>query len=288
MSGDFVLNTIGALFLFAFGSSIGSFLNVVAYRVPLGRSVVSPGSACPRCGCEVPWYALIPVLGYLVVRGKCVQCKGHVSLRYPIVEAIVGALTAIVVFRYSSPSELLANLPGNSYSITPYFGTLRFQVYGDIVTGLWVLYTGIALSLIDLDHRILPDVITLPGTLVGVLLGSMNPVLGFWGSCLGVLVGAGGIFLVAKSYELIRNREGIGFGDVKYLGFIGAVVGWQGVVWVIAIASVIGAIVGISFILVKRKSMSFAIPFGPFLAFAAFLMTIWGEEIRLFVYPPPT
>lgn len=287
LGDDLFLNIVGSLFLFAFGGSIGSFLNVVAYRLPLGRSVIRPGSACPRCGNPIPWYVLLPVLGYLFAMGKCVRCKGRISARYPIVEALAGFLTILVVFRYATPAELISNFGGNAYSASSQLGALRYQVYGDIVSGLWVLYTGIVLSIIDLDHRILPDVITLPGTLVGLMLGTFNPALGFWQSCLGVLVGAGGIFLIAKSYELVRNREGIGFGDVKYLGFIGAVVGWQGVIWVIAIASLLGAVVGIAIVGLKKKTLAHAIPFGPFLAFGAFLMVLWGEAIRLFVYPPP-
>ncbi len=287
MTTDTAINIVGALIVFVFGASIGSFLNVVAYRLPLGRSLIRPGSACPHCGTPIPWYALLPVLGYFLLLGACVKCKSRISPRYPIVEALTGFLTLIVVFRYATPLEIAANLGGNSYSISPSMENLRFQIYGDIMTGLWILYTGMALSLIDLDHQILPDVITLPGTIVGILLGSLNPALGFWQSCLGAAVGAGGIFIVAKSYELIRNREGLGFGDVKYLGFIGAVVGWQGVVWVIAIASVVGALVGIAIIFLRKKTLTLAIPFGPFLALAAFVITLWGESIRLFVYPPP-
>ncbi len=287
MTTDTAINVVGAIMIFMFGASIGSFLNVVAYRLPLGRSLLRPGSACPRCGTPIPWYALLPVVGYFIVLGTCAKCKSRISPRYPVVEALTGLLTLVVVFRYATPLEIAANLGGNTYSISESMEPLRFQIYGDIITGLWILYTGIALSLIDLDHQILPDVITLPGTLVGILLGSFNPVLGFWQSCLGAVVGAGGIFLIAKSYELIRNREGLGFGDVKYLGFIGAIVGWQGVVWVIAIASMVGAVVGISIILIRKKTLTLAIPFGPFLALAAFIITLWGESVRLFVYPPP-
>ncbi len=286
MSTDSIFNLVGALFIFAFGASIGSFLNVVAYRLPLGRSLIRPGSTCPRCGKPIPWYALLPVLGYLILRGACAHCKKRVSPRYPIVEALTGFLTVLVVFRYATPLEILSQITGNSYSATPYFTNLRFQVYGEIVTALWILYTGIALSLIDLDHRILPDVITLPGTAVGIILGSLSPTLGLIGSLLGVVVGAGGIFLIAKTYEIVRNREGLGFGDVKYLGFIGAVVGWQGVIWVIAIASIVGAVVGLAVITVKKKSLTFALPFGPFLALGAFLIALWGNEIRAFLYPP--
>jgi prepilin signal peptidase PulO-like enzyme (type II secretory pathway) len=195
-------------------------------------------------------------------------------------------LSVVVVYRYGAPVDLWMALTGNTYSSTLSFDGMRYQVIGQVITGLWILYTGMVLTLIDIDHQILPDVITLPGTLVGICLGSLNPAVGFFGSLIGITVGAGGIYLIAKAYELIRHREGMGFGDVKYLGFIGAVVGWQGVVWVIAIASLVGAVLGIGVIFFRKKSLTFALPFGPFLAFAALLMTLWGEEIRLFVYPP--
>jgi leader peptidase (prepilin peptidase)/N-methyltransferase len=202
------------------------------------------------------------------------------------VEFLTGALTVGVILRYGTPLDLWLTLFGNDYTSYITLDSMRYQVFGSVITALWVLYTGMVLTLIDIDHRILPDVITLPGTLVGLALGSVNPQVGFVGSLLGVVVGAGGIYLIAKAYELVRHREGMGFGDVKYLGFIGAVVGWQGVIWVVAIASVVGAVVGMSVILVRKKSMTYALPFGPFLALAAILIALWGEEIRLFVYPP--
>jgi leader peptidase (prepilin peptidase)/N-methyltransferase len=281
-----VYDWIGAVFLFAFGACIGSFLNVVAYRIPLGKSIISPASSCPHCGTFIRAHALIPIIGYFLTGRRCGTCKMPISFRYPVVELLTALLTVFLFFHHITPSEAMLRVFGIGDDVGAAIGPFRYDVWISVLTGLWILYTGIALTLIDLDHQILPDVITLPGTVVGFILGSLNRELEWTGSLAGILVGACSLLAIAKAYEWLRKREGMGLGDVKYLGFIGAVLGWQGVVWVVAIASMIGAVVGISLAIWRRKSLTLALPFGPFLAFGALVVFLWGLELREWFYPP--
>lgn len=283
--GPSVLDFVFAALVFAFGASLASFLNVVAWRVPLRQSVVTPSSRCPQCETPVPWWGLIPILGWFLVRGKCVNCKAPVSPVYPIVETLGGLGTVFLVLHHTDAASVVSLMSGGDLqgSGVP-LGRLRYGFVVPLATSLWLFYTAIPLVIIDLRYRLLPDRITFPGTAVALALGCVNPALGWQGTLLGAAVGAGGLLVVAKGYEWLRGREGMGLGDVKYLALIGAVVGWQGVVLTVALASFSGALVGIAVGIVKRQGLQAAIPFGPFLALGALVVNIWGETLQRLFY----
>jgi len=282
---------VGALLL-AFGATIGSFLNVVAWRLPRGESVVSPASHCTSCGTPVPWWGLVPIFGWMLVRARCVKCHEKVSVVYPIVEALCGIGTVALFFHHASAEELVNALSGmgggageaslNGTGAT--LGRFRFGFLPPLFASLWLLYTAIPLVMIDLKYRLLPDAITLPGALVAFVIALALPDIGWKGALLGIAVGSGGLFTIAKGYELLRRREGLGMGDVKYLALIGALVGWQGVIMTIAIASCLGALVGIALGLIRKEGLQTVIPFGPFLAFGALAVNLFGDEIQLLLY----
>lgn len=213
------------------------------------------------------------------------KCREPVSPLYPVVETVAGLGTVFLFFHHTDAASVLALVAGGDAdgSGVP-LGRFRYGFAVPLATSLWLFYTAIPLVIIDLRFRLLPDVITLPGTAVAIALGTLNPALGWQATLLGAAVGAGGLLAVAKGYEWIRGREGMGLGDVKYLALIGAVVGWQGVVLTVALASFAGALVGIAVGFVKREGLQAAIPFGPFLALGALVVNIWGESLQMLLY----
>lgn len=260
--------------IFCFGACMGSYLNVVAYRLPLGLSTIYPSSHCPNCKTPVAVVALIPIVGFFWEQGQCRACKEKISKIYPLVETLTGLATcAMILCLQGHPTRFFAQI----FDLNSYFnrgndlGTIRV-----VIAGLWLLYTAIPLSIIDIRFRILPDRITLPGCVVGFGLGSILPGLGPVGSAVGILVGGGGLYAISKFYELVRKREGMGMGDVKYLAMIGAVVGWEGVIHVIALSSLLGALVGITISIYNKSSvLTGEIPFGPFLALSAICVFVY-------------
>ncbi|MBS3919027.1 MAG: prepilin peptidase [Deltaproteobacteria bacterium] len=236
-----------------FGLMIGSFLNVCIHRLPKEESIVKPGSHCPKCQTPIRYYDNIPVLSYLILGGKCRYCQVSISIQYPIVEAIT-ALSSFFLF------------------IT--FGvSLSFIYYFSFVAAL------IAITVIDLYHQIIPDVISLPGIVIGLLGSLVIPQITFWSSLIGVLSGGGSLFLVATVYQWLFKREGMGGGDVKLLAMIGAFLGWKAVILTILLSSFIGSIIGITVMLIKGKDFKYAIPFGPFLALGAVISLFFGENL---------
>ena len=235
------------------GAIVGSFLNVCISRLPKEESIVRPGSHCPKCKTPIRYYDNIPLLSYLLLGGKCRHCKAPISIQYPIVEAIT-VLSSFFLF------------------IT--FGvSLSFFYYFSFVAAL------IAITVIDLYHQIIPDVISLPGIVIGLLGSLVIPQITFWSSLIGVLSGGGSLFLVATVYQWLFKREGMGGGDVKLLAMIGAFLGWKAVILTIFLSSFIGSIIGITVMLIKGKDFKYAIPFGPFLALGAVISLFWGENI---------
>jgi leader peptidase (prepilin peptidase) / N-methyltransferase len=243
---------------FIFGLIIGSFLNVCIYRLPSSLSVVHPRSRCLHCGLPIRAYDNIPVLSYLILRGRCRNCGAAISLRYPLVEIISGAFAAMALVRYGP-------------------GWQAILIYG-LIAALVVI------TFIDLDHRIIPDVISLPGIPIGLAASFLAPMLNGMGwispseSLVGILAGGGSLFLVAWGYQLITRREGMGGGDIKLLAMIGAFVGWKGVLFTIFIASLTGTLVGMALIFRQRGDMKLAVPFGPFLAIGAIAYLFIGPE----------
>jgi leader peptidase (prepilin peptidase)/N-methyltransferase len=233
---------IGAL---AFGLVWGSFLNVVIHRVPRRLSIIRPASACPECTTPIAWYDNLPILSWLVLRGRCRHCRSTISLRYPLVEAVGGALSAFGVV---------------IYGLSP--------VAVEVVIFAWV---SLALALIDLEHQILPDVMTYPAIVFGLVFSWFGGFTSFVDSVAGALVGAALPTMVILLYRWLRGIEGMGWGDVKYLAAIGAVVGLQGCLMVLVMAAVLGAMVGGVLIALGRGSGKTALPFGTFLAVAVIL-----------------
>ena len=236
-----------------FGLIIGSFLNVCIYRIPAGISIVSPSSRCPQCGVSIRWYQNIPILSYLILGGKCRACRTGIPWRYPFVEALTGGLFVLVYL---------------SFGLTTTLG-----VYCLFVAAL------IVITFIDLDHQIIPDVISLPGIVVGFLCSFAIPWLSWTDSLLGILLGGGSLWLVAVVYELLTKKEGMGGGDIKLLAMLGAFLGWKAILPIIFISSLIGSLVGIPLMLVKKADSKLAIPFGPFLALGALIYLFWGPQL---------
>ena len=242
-----------------FGAIVGSFLNVCISRLPKGESVVRPGSHCPKCNVPIRFYDNIPIISYFLLRGKCRYCKAPISIQYPVVEAMT-ALSSLYLYL--------------TFGIS-----LSFIYYFLFVAGL------IVITVIDLYHQIIPDVISLPGIVVGILGSLVVPENSFWVSLIGTISGGGSLFLVAIAYQWLFKREGMGGGDVKLLAMIGAFLGWKAVILTIFLSSLIGSIIGIVVMLFKGKDLKFAIPFGPFLALGAVISLFWGEElIKWYLY----
>ena len=231
---------------------IGSFLNVCIYRLPLGRSVVWPGSACGSCGHMLAWYENIPVVSYLVLRGRCRACRSPISLRYPFVELLTAAMFAAAWWYYGPGALLVSRL-----------------VFG---CALIVLFA------IDLEHQLLPNLITVPGIVAGLAFSFLTQP-GWFDSILGVVAGGGVLWAIAEGYYLVRHEDGLGMGDVKMLAMIGAFVGWKLTLITLMMASFAGSFVGILLIVSRRGGMKYALPFGTFLALGAVLAATIGPGV---------
>jgi len=246
---------VETLFIFIFGLLWGSFANVVIYRYPKGQNVAFPRSRCPKCQNPISWYDNIPVLSWLLLRGRCRQCKAGISWRYPAVELLTGICFAAVFYRYEIS-----------------WSTLEYLVF------VWGL---IVVSFIDLELMILPDIFTLSGIVLGLVGAALNPQRDFVSSVAGVLLGGGFLWLVAYLYLVVRKEEGMGGGDIKLLAWIGAVLGWTSVPFVVLVSSLLGSIIGIGLALRRQAGLKSVIPFGPYLALAAIIFLLGGERIGL-------
>ena len=238
---------------FLFGTIIGSFLNVCIYRIPQGQSLLHPGSHCPNCGVTVRWYQNVPLLSFVFLGGRCINCKVPISVRYPIVEGLTGLLFALVFHHFGAHPATL--------------------IYWIFVAAL------VAITFIDLDHQIIPDVISIPGILAGFSCSFFLPWMSWTDSVFGILLGGGSLYLVAVGYELITKNEGMGGGDIKLLAMIGAFMGWKAVLPIVFLSSLLGCLVGIPVMLIQKADRKLAIPFGPFLASAAIIFLLFGGRI---------
>jgi len=238
--------------LAAFGLLVGSFLNVCIYRVPRGESIVWPASRCTDCGRNLAWYENVPVVSWLLLRGRCRTCGAAISSMYPLVELVTAVLFAASAALYG-PSGLLA--------VRLAFGC-----------ALIVLFA------IDLRLRVLPNVITLPGIAVGLAASWFLPP-GWLSSLIGAAAGAGILFAIAEAYCRVRGQDGLGMGDVKMLAMIGAFLGWPLMILTLVFASFAGSIVGVTLIASGRGSMQAALPFGTFLAVGALVAAAAGDPI---------
>ena len=249
------METMILLFVILAGLVLGSFFNVVIYRLPRGLNLSRPPSTCPGCGSRIKPYDNVPVLSYLVLRGKCRTCGRRISPIYPTVE-ILTALCFALVFLHSGRT---INLP--------------------FIAGVVFTSGLIVLGFIDAAHQILPDVITLPGFVLALVYSFFRTDLKFLSAVIGAAVGAGFLLLVYGAYFLVRKKEGLGLGDVTMMLMVGAFLGWEQTLFVLILASFAGALFGVYLIARKGKDAQFALPFGSFIAPAAFVALIWGERI---------
>lgn len=246
---------------FLFGLCFGSFLNVVIYRLPRGLSVIIPRSFCPTCGHELSWYENVPLLSFFLQKGRCRACGTKISMRYPLVEFLSGALAFYFVAKFD----------------------LTLTAFIFYVFSMFLL----AASFIDLEHKIIPDELSLGGLLVGLVFSPFNPLVDPKGAFLGALCGAGGFYLLGEFYFWLRGREGLGGGDYKLLAMIGSFLGLERLLSVVFAASLSG-VFGVLFIaLIKRQKISgtTSIPFGPFLALGALLVLLFPEKLATVFSP---
>jgi leader peptidase (prepilin peptidase)/N-methyltransferase len=241
------------LFALVFGMVVGSFLNVCICRLPKNESIVSPPSHCPVCSYQIRWYDNIPLLSYLLLRGKCRGCGVPISLQYPLVELLNGILTLLLFLRFGP--------------------TIAFAALFLLCSSLVVI------TFIDIEHQIIPDEISLPGFVIGFILSFFIPGYSWLSSLLGILLGGGSLLLVASAYQRLTGKDGMGGGDVKLLAMMGAFLGWKAVLFILFASSLIGSIVGVSIMLLQKKDSKLAIPFGPYLASAAVLYIFYGRPL---------
>lgn len=241
------------LFVFVFGMIVGSFLNVCICRIPKNESIVSPPSHCPLCSYQIRWYDNIPVLSYLILRGKCRGCGTHISLQYPLVELLNGILALFLFLRFGP--------------------TLVFAALFLFCSALVVI------TFIDIEHQIIPDEISLSGIIAGFVLSFFLQGHTWLNSLLGILLGGGSLLLVAYTYQRLTGKEGMGGGDIKLLAMMGAFLGWKSVPFIIFTSSLAGSLIGVSIMLFQKKDSKLAIPFGPYLAFGAVLYIFCGKAL---------
>jgi leader peptidase (prepilin peptidase)/N-methyltransferase len=273
------------------GLLVGSFLNVVIYRVPvmLQRdwrqqccefleldekkfskddptakhkifNLVKPDSHCPQCNAPVRAWQNIPILSYVLLRGKCAGCQKPISMRYPIIELVTGLLSGVVAWQFGATWLALAFL---------------------VLT--WSL---ISLTMIDFDHQLLPDNITLPLLWLGLLVNALLPgtTVSAADAVLGAIIGYMSLWSLYWVFKMLTGKEGMGYGDFKLLAALGAWMGWQSLLLIVILSSLVGAIVGIALLLLRGRDRNIPIPFGPYLAGAGFIAMLWGDALnRLYV-----
>ncbi|MBL7157105.1 MAG: prepilin peptidase [Candidatus Omnitrophica bacterium] len=246
------------LYLFIIGAIVGSLMNVCIYRLPKGQSIVTPRSHCPSCGHAIAWFDNIPILSFLILKGRCRSCRNKISPRYVVVEVLSGVVSVLLFLRFGL--------------------TAKFFI-------LWYLSCAlIVASFIDLEIREIPDIITLPGIVIGMSLAALHPPLmgsagnlsSFVNSFLGVIVGGGSIYILGFIGEFIFKKEAMGGGDVKLLAMIGGFIGWKLILLTFFLAPFFGSIVGI---FLKIKEGRAIIPYGPHLSLAAFVAIFYGNAI---------
>jgi len=267
-----------AVLAFLAGLLIGSFLNVCVYRLPRDLSVVRPRSYCPACEKQIAWYDNIPVASYLMLGGRCRHCGAKILRRYLIVELATAAAFALCVA-----------------ALGPTLPALKYAVFSAIL---------ITLLATDLEERILPDEFTLGGAAVGIALAALVPidsgvVTFFLSNALGLRmasvaeallsawIAGGSIWLVGWLYQKFRHREGMGFGDVKMIAMIGAFLGFQETLLTLILASVLGSVTGVAYVLISKKDMAtYELPFGSFIGLAGLIVTLWGHVVRPWYFGP--
>lgn len=242
------------IFLVLLGATLGSFLNVLIYRLPRGYSVAMPErSICPACLTPLKPLSNLPIISYIAQRGRCAHCGSKISGRYPLVEALCAVLFLAVFSRFGFEFEALL--------------------------GFLLVLILLPIIFIDLDFYIIPDELNFIGGAIALALRAYHGTL--WEGVLGGLAGFFSFWLLAKSYSLIKGRDGLGFGDVKMLAMLGCFLGPVGVLISVAVSSVLGAVIGVTLMIIRRESLKMAIPYGPFLAAGGFFALFWREWFYL-------
>ena len=246
------LDPLQLTILVMLGLAVGSFLNVCIHRIPRGQSLMRPPSRCPACEYKLRWFDNIPVVSYAAIGGRCRKCRTRISIRYPLVELATMALFVIhgEVFGWSAL----------------------------LVPRLLFACAMVVLFAIDLEHHLLPNVITLPGIAIGLISSTVLPP-GLVDALLGVALGGGVLWLIGEAYYRFSGHEGMGGGDVKMLAMIGAFLGWKLVLITLVLSSVAGSMIGVFVILIKRGGLKYALPYGTFLALGALTASLAGERI---------
>ncbi len=262
------------IFVFLFGLVIGSFLNVCIVRIPEQKSIVSPASACPKCGAAVRPYDNIPVVSYLVLRGKCRSCKAAISWMYPVVELLNALLFLACYLAFGLTAEALKWAIFSSLLIVLVFTDLRERILPDAVN-----FTGFGLALVL-------SLFTRPTDGTALFIANHlfafpppTPVLSLVDSLLGAAAGSGFLWLVSEAYFRLRGREGMGLGDVKMMLMVGAFLGVERTLLTIFAGSLLGSVLGVAFILARRKDSDYELPFGTFLGMAALLIVFFGTPL---------
>jgi len=256
-----VLDWYWVFVVFAFGACWGSFLNVCIYRIPAELSVVKPRSRCPTCMTDLAWKDNIPIFGWIFLGGKCRYCKAPVSARYPSIELLTALLFTAVWLVY--PYQLI---------VLPY----SLLIFG-LILG----------SMVDFDEMWIPDRVTIGGEIVGPILSFLIPAMhgadshvgGLIQSLIGLAVGFGSLYLVSVLGKLILKKDAMGFGDVKLMGCLGAFLGWESIIFIVFISSLLGTMVGVTFIAIGKKELSSKIPFGPYISLAAIIWMLGGWRL---------
>ena len=241
------------ILIFILGLIVGSFCNVCIYRIPKNESIIYPASHCPKCRTTIKPVDNIPLLSYILLKGRCRNCGSKISIQYPVVELLTGIIYLIIYLIYGLSIQSL--------------------VYIILSSAL------IIIAFIDLNEQIVPDVISLPGIGVGLILSFFVPYLSFINSALGVVVGGGIILIIALVGSMIFKKEAMGGGDVKLAAMIGAFLGWRYTIISLFLGFFLGALIGIILIMTKIKKREDAIPFGPFIALGSLITLLWGEKI---------
>jgi leader peptidase (prepilin peptidase)/N-methyltransferase len=248
------METIIIVIISLLGLSLGSFLNVCIYRIPHKKSILHPGSSCPKCETKIRFYDNIPVLSYVMLRGRCRSCGAAISLQYPLVELLTAALLVIAYLRFGL--------------------TWDFAARGILILAMILTF------FIDLKHRIIPDVLTLPGIILGFLLSFLVDSPSVLNSALGAIVGGAIFYLAAVLGEILFKKESMGGGDIKLAILLGAFLGWKNVILVFFLSAFFGALIGgAALFFSKQVKDSRTIPFGPFLALGAIIAIFLGDSI---------
>ena len=256
-----MLNAIIYVFVFFFGAVVGSFLNVCIYRLPRGESIVVPGSHCPGCRRPIPWYLNIPFASYLALRGRCAYCKAKISFRYFAVEGLTALMFVAVYWRFKASPD--------------------FLIYAALFSAL------IIVSFIDIEHWIIPDELTIPGAVIGLLVSAAYPrfqgeASRLWAlgdSLFGMVFGFVSLYLIGVLGKIAYKKEAMGGGDLMLFMFIGAFLGWKLTIAAFFLAPVFGSLVGVPKLLMKKQD---TIQYGPFLVLAAFVCVMFKEDILLY------